>query len=141
MPDPRYTSDDEVNPKTRLGVVKPSLSAVPGTALFHLARAMMDGVDKYGIYNWREKDVPARIYVDAAMRHIVSWADGEEFADDSGVHHLAHAMACCAIVLDALEQGALIDDRGPKGMTPAVLRAMSDELKKRADEKEKMDGF
>lgn len=138
MPEPRYVSHDDINPKTRLGIVKPSLSAVPATALFHLARAMMDGVEKYGIYNWREKDVPARIYIDAAMRHILSWADGEEVAEDSKVHHLAHAMACCAIVLDAYEHGALVDDRGLPGKSPEVLRRMSEELKKAAEHREEM---
>jgi hypothetical protein len=128
-PTPLFTSDDEVNPKTRLGLQKPSLSAVPATALFHLARAMMDGERKYGQYNWREKDVPARIYVDAAMRHILAWNDGEEAADDSKCHHLAHAMACCAIVLDAMEQGALIDDRGIAGKTSAVIKRLTEEMK------------
>jgi hypothetical protein len=48
----------------------------------------------------------------------MAWRDGEAIADDSGCHHLAHVMACCAILLDAMECGALNDDRpvpGPAG--------------------------
>jgi hypothetical protein len=139
MPDrPLYVSHDEVNPKTRLGQKKPSITAVPATALLHCALAMMDGERKYGLYNWREKDVPARIYVDAMFRHMSAWADGEECAEDSGVHHLGHVMACCAIVLDAQAQGVLIDDRGIPGKFAEVLKEMSDKLAAKADEAQRI---
>jgi hypothetical protein len=42
---------------------------------------------------------------------LFAWFDGEEVASDSGVHHLGHAMACLAILLDAQETGNLVDDR------------------------------
>lgn len=133
MPDrPRYVSDDEVNPKTRLGQKKPSISAVPMGALMHCAMAMMDGVDKYGLYNWREKDVPARIYIDAIYRHLACWTDGEERASDSHVHHLGHIMACCAILLDAQAHGCLIDDRGIPGTAPDVIAELSMHLQEKA---------
>lgn len=72
---------------------------------------MMDGATKYGAYNWRNKSVSASIYIDAAKRHLDLWFEGQEFASDSKVHHLGHALACCAILLDAQECGRLIDDR------------------------------
>ena len=128
---PLYSTDDDTNPKTLLGSLKPSLSSVPATALFYLAMAMMDGERKYGLHNWREKNVPARIYIDAAYRHLASWQDGEEYAADSGVHHLGHVMACCAILLDAQEQDVLIDDRPIVGMTSELLARLSEELKER----------
>jgi len=119
---------DAINPKTIAGSRKPSVTAIPGPAIFHLAIAMQNGVQKYGKYNWREKQIPACTYVDAAVRHLLAWADGEEFAADSGVHHLGHAMACCAILLDALEGNHLIDDRGHKGTTSEVLAVMETKL-------------
>lgn len=128
MPSPLFVSDDEINPKTRLGQVKPSITSIPPTALFHCAMAMMDGERKYGLHNWKEKDVPARIYIDAAMRHLMAWADGEEYAEDSQVHHIAHVMACCCIILDAMEQGVLIDDRSIPGQTSSVLKRFSEFL-------------
>jgi hypothetical protein len=85
---------------------------------------MQNGVTKYGKYNWRESKVPAATYVDAAIRHLLSWNDGEEYADDSGVHHLAHAMACCAVLLDAVEGDHLINNRGPHGRTADLIRRM-----------------
>lgn len=100
-----------VNPKDRLGVAKVSLSNIPSAGLIHEALAMRDGATKYGAHNWREYPVQAKIYVDAALRHIFAWVDGEEVAEDSGVHHLGHARACLGILLDAMENGKLGDDR------------------------------
>lgn len=99
------------NPKDLLGSGKVSLTCVPPVALLHEACALMTGDWKYGAYNWRAKPVVARIYIDAALRHIHAWFDGEEYAQDSGVHHLGHARACMAILLDAMETGNLVDDR------------------------------
>ena len=104
------------NPKTVFGLKKPAMSSVPPTALIHLMRAMADGRKKYGLMNWREKRVSATIYYDAAMRHLMSWYDGEKTAKDSGVHHLGHAMACLAILLDAEAVGNLNDDRPTHGV-------------------------
>lgn len=99
------------NPKDLFGSSKVSITKVPHIAVLHCAHAMMNGVSKYGAYNWRDKEVLATIYVDAAIRHLGDWLEGEEDAPDSRVHHLGHVMACCAIILDAQAGGNLIDDR------------------------------
>lgn len=99
------------NPKDIFGDRKVSLSKLPAVAVAHGAHAMMDGAQKYGAYNWRDKAVISSIYVDAAKRHLDDWFEGQERAKDSEVHHLGHAIACCAILLDAQETGNLIDDR------------------------------
>src|ERR1700753_2565728 len=83
-----------VNPKDLIGSSKPPLSLIPGTALTHLAMAMKNGADKYGAYNWRDYKIQSMIYCDAMERHLRAWIDGEDLAEDSGLHHLAHAMAC-----------------------------------------------
>jgi len=106
-----YSRATTTNPKDLLGNKKISITKLPMVGIIHGAHAMMDGADKYGPYNWRAKDVIASIYVDAAMRHFAAWFEREETAEDSGVHHLGHAIACAAILLDALENGNLIDDR------------------------------
>lgn len=111
----------DTNPKTAVGLTKPSLRAIPPAALLHLGRAMSNGEGKYGLFNWREHTVSSSVYYDAAMRHLLAWWDGENEAADSGVHHLAHVMACCAIVLDAHASGKLNDDRGPPGAFPELV--------------------
>lgn len=100
-----------VNPKDLVGNTKVSLTKLPAVAVAHGAMAMMDGAAKYGAFNWRDKEVIASIYVDAAMRHLQCWFEGQETASDSMVHHLGHAMACCAILLDAQAKNKLVDDR------------------------------
>lgn len=105
----------DTNPKDLIGAKKVSHTALPDIATLHGNRAMMDGARKYGAFNWREKKIQADIYVDAARRHIAAWFDREEFAEDSGVHHLGHAIATLGILLDAQANDALVDNRPPKG--------------------------
>jgi len=120
---PAPTSYPDDNPKTAIGVTKPALHVIPPVALLHLGKAMADGKRKYGLMNWREKRVSSSVYYDAALRHLLSWFDGEEVAQDSGVHHLAHAMACMGILLDAQATGNLNDDRPIPGPAADFIKA------------------
>jgi hypothetical protein len=126
------------NPKDLFGAKKVSLSKFPAVAVAHGAHAMMDGADKYGAYNWRDKAVIASIYVDASKRHIDNWYEGQKRAKDSEVHHLGHALACIAIMLDAEETGNLIDDR-PAGAEVAdrVFDEIAAILARRKEAKER----
>ncbi len=117
--------DDSTNPKDLIGITKPQLWLVPSAGIIHEAMAMKNGADKYGAYNWREKKVRAVIYIDAALRHLQQDLDGEDMACDSNWHHLAHARACCGIILDALETGNLIDDRPTKGKAAQVIERLT----------------
>jgi hypothetical protein len=119
---------DTTNPKDLLGAQKVDLSQVLPVAMAHEALAMMDGTRKYGFRNFRAKKVQARIYVAAAMRHITAWLEGEDLAQDSGIHHLGHARACLGIILDSEENGTLIDDR-VKGPFPEVLERLNKQIK------------
>lgn len=99
------------NPKDLIGVTKVPLNLIPATAKAHTAMAFRDGAIKYGPYNWRQYPVKTSVYLAAVERHIDAYQNGETHAPDSGVHHLGHAVACLAILLDAEEAGNLIDDR------------------------------
>lgn len=125
MLDGAVSNATTTNPKDLLGAKKVALSAVSPVAIAHEACAMMDGEWKYGFRNWRDKSVIARIYIDAALRHIMAWFEGEEAAADSGVHHLGHARACLGIILDAQATGNLIDDRA-SGQYSHVAEALSE---------------
>ena len=119
----------DTNPKTIYGKAKPSLSLIPGTALVHIADAFRDGAVKYGPANWRDDPVSTSTYVDAAYRHLMAYFDGrEQCAKDSGVHHLGHAAACLAIILDAEEQGTLVDDRPTAGTSPQLIERLTRSL-------------
>ena len=102
------------NPKEAIGSTKLDLSLVPSTAVAYLATAFTEGALKYGSYNWRVAGVRASTYMSAAGRHQAKWWNGEECDPATKVKHLANAMACLAIVLDAELVGLLNDDRPPK---------------------------
>jgi hypothetical protein len=130
----QYSKAETSNPKDLLGAKKVSISKLPLVAVLHGAHAMMNGADKYGPYNWRAKKVIASIYIDAAMRHLSAWFDSkEELAQDSGVHHLGHAIACCAILLDAQETGNLVDDRPENGQFNQVLNHLNSVIAERSN--------
>lgn len=116
------------NPKTVIGLTKPPLHAIPPVALLHLGGAMSDGERKYGLMNWREKTVSSSVYYDAALRHLLAWWDGENKASDSGIHHLGHVMACCAILLDAASTGKLNDNRPTPGKFAETVHDMTKSL-------------
>jgi hypothetical protein len=112
---------ESTNPKDLIGIKKPRLSLVSPASILYEALAMTNGAVKYGAFNWRDKKVQADIYVDACLRHLYSWYDGEELAQDSKVHHLAHAKACLGIIIDAMETGNLIDNRPKPGVMARLI--------------------
>lgn len=101
----------EPNPKQIFGNKKPPLMQLPLVAVIHASMAHYDGELKYGFRNWREHPVEALTYLNAAMRHLQLWTEGEEYARDTGVNNLGSVIACCAILLDAQLNHALIDNR------------------------------
>lgn len=71
---------------------------VPPSALTALADVFTYGARKYKPGNWKEVDEPNR-YVAALYRHLEAYRMGETHDQESGLHHLAHAMTNCAILL------------------------------------------
>lgn len=131
-----FSKADTTNPKDLLGAKKVSITKLPPVAIIHASHAMMDGARKYGAMNWRAKKVQAEIYIDATLRHIHSWNEREENASDSGVHHLGHAMACLAILLDAQETGNLIDDRPTSdGTFQKVLSRLNEQITNKSSDR------
>jgi len=109
------------NPKDIAGSAKPPLHLIPGPARVLVSLAMKDGALKYGPFNWRETPVEASNYTAACERHIAAWFDGEECASDSGISHIAHAIASLMILLDAQQCGSLVDDRPKAGATAKLI--------------------
>ena len=118
------------NPKDLIGSDKIPMHLFPETAVVYGAMALLDGALKYGRTNWRVAGVRASIYVDAAKRHLSKWFEGQDIDEDSGLPHLAHALACIVIIIDALEAGKLKDDRMVKGGYLEVLKKFTPEVKR-----------
>lgn len=101
------------NPKDTVADGKLPLHLVPDTLDVFAALAFLEGALKYGAYNWRVAGVRASVYRSALDRHISKWWNGEWADPDTGVPHLANAIACLAILADAHVARKLIDDRPP----------------------------
>jgi len=86
---------------------------MPDTAVMYGNMAFLEGALKYGRYNWRCSGVLASTYVDAARRHLMKWWGGEARDPVTNVPHLANAIACISILIDASEYDVLVDDRPP----------------------------
>lgn len=118
-------NETEANPKDLVGVTKSPLRFVPPALTIFVAPAMADGARKYTWFNWRKKKVRYSIYIEAIERHLLALKDGEDYASDSGIHHLAHIGANVGIVADAMAGGNLIDDRPDPGPAPRMLAAQA----------------
>ncbi|RVD77030.1 dATP/dGTP diphosphohydrolase domain-containing protein [Pseudomonas koreensis] len=124
------TDTKPTNPKDLIGSGKLPLHLWPVTATALGSLGLLDGMLKYGRSNFRAVGVRASIYYDAASRHLNAWFEGEAVDPDSGLPHLAHALACLAIIVDAEAAGKLSDDRMHPGgyrelinsLTPHVAR-------------------
>lgn len=99
---------------------KPDLSLLPAEGLEHAAYAFMDGLHKYGRYNYREGMEWTRL-ISAIQRHILAFNKGEDFAPDSKVHHLGHAIAGCMMLLDYYYNNLGIDNRRSSCNTKFVI--------------------
>jgi dATP/dGTP diphosphohydrolase/uncharacterized protein DUF4406 len=122
---PPETPKDESNPKDRRGLKKAPLRLVPWVSIIQLARVMKLGADKYGEVNWREKKPRLTVYFEAALRHLLAYADGQNTDPESGESHLAHVMANMAILLDAESCNCLLDDRKTTGEVVKLLSVVN----------------
>lgn len=103
------------DPKGAAGATKTPLGLIPPFAMEQTAWAHKLGAEKYGPYNWRDTGVCASTYINAMMRHLNAWRDGEDFDPESGISHLAHVACNCNILLDADYCNTLQDDRNKVG--------------------------
>lgn len=99
------------NPKTRFGIAKPGDFNTPSIPYYEYSMAHMQGALKYGMFNWRDDPVTMSTYLEAAQRHMDLFKAGQQNASDTGIHHLAHAMCCFSIIIDAMAHGTMRDDR------------------------------
>lgn len=122
------------NPKDAIGTDKLPLHLWPDSATAYGCIALLNGALKYGRLNWREAGIRPSIYVDAVKRHVTDWFEGQDFDPEDGVHNLSAALACLAILVDALESRQLNDDRNYRGGSWRNARAAMEPHVKRLKE-------
>lgn len=116
----------ETNPKDAIGSKKHPLNIVPDTLNIYAAMAFAEGGAKYSPFNWRVAGIRASVYKAAHDRHMAKWWNGEDCDPETNVPHLASAIACLAIILDANLCGKMNDDRPPY----APIRELIEECEK-----------
>lgn len=95
---------------TKFDAGKPMLSLIPYSALTEEARVLMFGMEKYGRDNWRQGFEWTRL-IDAGMRHLQAFNEGEELDPESGLSHLAHARCCLAFLIEFEKTHPELDNR------------------------------
>lgn len=117
------------NPKDLIGSDKLPLDLVPGTTKAYLTLGHLEGLLKYGQVNWRETGVRMSIYLAALERHLEKLKGGEWADPTTTVPHLANAITCLSIIIDAHECGKLIDDRPKAAPVAALVDRLGDTVK------------
>lgn len=114
------------NPKEAIGASKLNFALVPDSLSAYAATAFYEGASKYGAYNWRVAGVRASTYYSAHNRHVKKWWNGQDADPKTKVHHLANAIACLGIILDAELKGMLNDDRPPQVDLDGLIERLSE---------------
>ena len=94
------------NGKTRYGLI-------PDYALNEMAKVMTYGAKKYSADNWR-KGLSFTSCLDSLERHIAKFKIGQDYDEETGLHHLAHAMANCSFIMEYSLTHPELDNRQHK---------------------------
>lgn len=103
----------DTNPKDSIGIRKIPLHLVSPIVKAYAALAHYLGNIKYGAWNFRAGGARASVYKSALERHMDRWWEGEEYDQTDGTPHLANAIACINILIEAKHSNKLLDDRPP----------------------------
>jgi hypothetical protein len=97
---------------------KPPMGLLPTKSLVEIAKVLAFGKQKYAAHNWRNGLQWSRL-IDASLRHLTAFNDGEDKDPESGLSHLAHAGCCILFLLEFEATKPELDDRY-KVPAPAV---------------------
>jgi hypothetical protein len=93
---------------------KVPLSLLSTTALMEIAKVLEFGKEKYAADNWR-KGFMWRRTLDAALRHLLAFNDGEDKDPETGLSHLAHLGCNIMFLLEFEQTHPEMDDRYKRG--------------------------
>ncbi len=79
---------------------KPLYNLIPVHAEAELVDVLTFGATKYAPNQWRNVPDATERYTAAAMRHMAAYRMGDTHDEESGKHHLAHAMCCLAFIIE-----------------------------------------
>lgn len=89
---------------------KHQMSLLPWPEIREIAQVLEYGAEKYGRDNWR-KDCAWNRYIDAMLRHVTAFAEGEDNDPETQYKHLAHAVCCALFLMNHQNRQTGYDDR------------------------------
>lgn len=92
---------------------KPPMSLIPTKALIEEAYVWGMGEKKYGRYNWEKGLIFSRL-IDAILRHVTAYNNGETLDPESGRSHMAHIRCDAAMLIEFESTRPDLDDRRKK---------------------------
>ncbi len=92
---------------------RPPLGWLPRTAVVQVSQVLAYGARKYSRHQWR-KGMEWQRLIDASLRHIYAFSDGEDIDPESGLPHLAHAACCLSFLMEYTTTHPEFDDRYKK---------------------------
>lgn len=100
-------SDDNA---MRFNAGKPPVSLIAPRALLEIARVYELGVRKYARDDWR-KGMSWNSVLDSLLRHVLYFEQGQDFDEESGLPHMAHAAWNAITLLEYMHDHPDKDDR------------------------------
>lgn len=109
----KFHTDTNTAPAVKFDQGKAPLSLLDPKWLVEVAKVLQFGAKKYAAHNWRQGLAHSRL-LDAALRHLNSFNDGEDLDPESGLFHLAHASCCLMFLTNLHLTRPDLDDRYTK---------------------------
>lgn len=106
---------------------KEPLDLLSPIAIFELTKVLQFGAKKYAAYNWA-KGISYSRCISALLRHVFKYMSGESKDPETGISHVAHAMANCMFLLHYEVYRQEFDDR-PKEVYTKTVSKMEEEYK------------
>jgi hypothetical protein len=97
---------------------KNRLDLLPIRPLEEIGKVLTHGAVKYTENNWRNGFKWSRL-IGAAMRHLFSFARGEDNDPETGLSHLAH-LGCCVLFLLEHKLSSLGEDDRWKNLNQSI---------------------
>jgi|DEB0MinimDraft_6_1074348.scaffolds.fasta_scaffold00032_37 hypothetical protein len=118
----RQTQSWEEHPVHKEDQTKTPVHYCPPVAIEGIGQVLYNStaIKKREPWNWREGQIDLMGYLGKAQRHILATIDKKDQDDldpEIKTHHLNCAMADLAIIMDAMKQGTLVDNRPPTNST------------------------
>jgi hypothetical protein len=102
------------------------LDLIPAEPLDELSRVYGMGAEKYSDVNYL-RGYNYRLSLGAMLRHIQAWNLGEDYDEESGLHHLAHAAWHCNTLMMFQWNGLGNDDRIQPALDGGYIESLDNE--------------